>query len=94
MNVISNYGYQEKYFFVRIGRLSEIGSGELWMSCESGAAAKAMHEHISHINLRESDRRRAQGIKMALYVIWIGCMKNFTGIAMENFPELCFFVEI
>jgi hypothetical protein len=31
-------------------------------------SAKAMHEHISDINLREADRRRAQGVKMNLCV--------------------------
>jgi hypothetical protein len=66
LNVISNYGTQERYFFIRIGRCSEIGSGELWMATEHGASAKAMHERISQINQRESERRRAQGIKINL----------------------------
>jgi len=51
LNVISNYGCQERYFFIRVGRCSEIGSGELWMQCESGAGAKAMHEKISQVGL-------------------------------------------
>ncbi|KAI1723494.1 PTB domain (IRS-1 type) domain-containing protein [Ditylenchus destructor] len=76
LNVISNYGCQEKYFFIRIGRCSEIGSGELWMACESGASAKAMHERINAINLRESDRRREQGIKIAIPTISSRVLKS------------------
>lgn len=68
LNVISNYGTQERFFFVRIGRCSEIGSGELWMATEHGSSARSIHERISQINQRESERRRAQGIKINLYV--------------------------
>uniref|UniRef100_A0A915EVF9 IRS-type PTB domain-containing protein n=1 Tax=Ditylenchus dipsaci TaxID=166011 RepID=A0A915EVF9_9BILA len=64
LNVISNYGCQEKFFFIRIGRCSEIGSGELWMSSESGSSAKAMHEKINSINVRESSKRRDLGVKI------------------------------
>lgn len=76
LNVISNYGTQERFFFVRIGRCSEIGSGELWMATEHGASARAIHERISQINQRESDRRRAQGIKINLPTISSSVLKS------------------
>lgn len=66
LNVISNYGCIERYFFIRVGRCSEIGSGEFWMLTECWQTSKAMHERISFINARESERRREQGIKINL----------------------------
>ncbi|KAL3123449.1 hypothetical protein niasHT_004621 [Heterodera trifolii] len=76
LNVVSNYGTQERFFFVRIGRCSEIGGGELWMATEHGASARSMHERISQLNLRESERRRAQGIKMNLPTISSSVLKS------------------
>ncbi|KAF7640296.1 IRS-type PTB domain-containing protein [Meloidogyne graminicola] len=76
LNVISNYGTQEKFFFIRIGRCSEIGSGELWMTTEHGASARSIHERISQINQRESERRRAQGIKINLPTISSSVLKS------------------
>nr|CAD2170856.1 unnamed protein product [Meloidogyne enterolobii] len=76
LNVISNYGTQERFFFVRIGRCSEIGSGELWMATEHGSSARSIHERISQINQRESERRRAQGIKINLPTISSSVLKS------------------
>ncbi|KAE9555378.1 hypothetical protein FO519_001390 [Halicephalobus sp. NKZ332] len=66
LNVISNYGKQEKYFFLRVGRCSEIGSGELWMATESGNSATQLHEKLSKINQRDADNRRQQGVMLSL----------------------------
>lgn len=66
INIIANYGKQEKYFFIRIGRCAEYGQGEIWMTCESGDMAKYMHEKIGEINQREADRRKSQGIRLTL----------------------------
>lgn len=76
LNVISSYGTQERYFFMRIGRCSEIGSGDIWMATEHGASARAMHERISQINQRESERRRAQGIKINIPTISSSVLKS------------------
>uniref|UniRef100_A0A914I4P2 IRS-type PTB domain-containing protein n=1 Tax=Globodera rostochiensis TaxID=31243 RepID=A0A914I4P2_GLORO len=76
LNVVSNYGTQERFFFIRVGRCSEIGGGELWMATEHGASARSMHERISQLNVRESERRRAQGIKINLPTISSSVLKS------------------
>jgi hypothetical protein len=66
INVISNYGKQERFFFVRVGRCSEIGQGELWMATEGGASATQLHDRISKINQRDAEKRRQQGIVLSV----------------------------
>jgi hypothetical protein len=66
INVISNYGKQERYFFIRVGRCSEIGQGELWMATEGGASATQLHDKISKINQRDAEKRRQQGIVLSV----------------------------
>jgi hypothetical protein len=66
INVISNYGKQERFFFVRVGRCSEIGQGELWMATEGGASAIQLHDKISKINQRDAEKRRQQGIVLSV----------------------------
>lgn len=63
--MISTYGKQDRYYFMRIGQCSEWGQGELWMQCETSPAAKAMHERIDEINQRESEKRRQEGIVLS-----------------------------
>jgi hypothetical protein len=75
-NVVSSYGKQEKYFFLRLGRCSKLGSGELWMETESGSVASNMHETISKINQRESEKRRTQGAKVNFPGLSARALKN------------------
>uniref|UniRef100_A0A914PG57 IRS-type PTB domain-containing protein n=1 Tax=Panagrolaimus davidi TaxID=227884 RepID=A0A914PG57_9BILA len=70
INVISNYGKQERYFFIRVGRCSEIGQGELWMATEGGASATQLHDKISKINQRDAEKRRQQGIVLSVLVVF------------------------
>ncbi|VDK67379.1 unnamed protein product [Anisakis simplex] len=61
MNAVSNFGKQEKYFFLRVGRFAPTGAGELWLCTESGDCAASIYEKVSKICERESEKRRSQG---------------------------------
>ncbi|VDM37044.1 unnamed protein product [Toxocara canis] len=64
VNAVSNFGKQEKYFFLRVGRCAPTGAGELWLSAESGDCARSIYEKISKICERESEKRRAQSSRL------------------------------
>jgi hypothetical protein len=61
MVVVANFGKQEKYFFIRVGRSATTGSGELWAMAESGPAATAIHNRLDEICRRESEKKRQLG---------------------------------
>uniref|UniRef100_A0A915AB56 Insulin receptor substrate 1 n=1 Tax=Parascaris univalens TaxID=6257 RepID=A0A915AB56_PARUN len=64
VNAVSNFGKQEKYFFLRVGRCAPTGAGELWLSTESGECARSIYEKVSKICERESEKRRSQGSRL------------------------------
>uniref|UniRef100_A0A7E4VS91 IRS-type PTB domain-containing protein n=1 Tax=Panagrellus redivivus TaxID=6233 RepID=A0A7E4VS91_PANRE len=68
INVISNYGKQEKYFFLRLGRYSDLGGGEIWLNCDSGDTAKEVHDTICRLSEREAEKRRLNGVVLPLVV--------------------------
>uniref|UniRef100_A0A0N4ZSR6 IRS-type PTB domain-containing protein n=1 Tax=Parastrongyloides trichosuri TaxID=131310 RepID=A0A0N4ZSR6_PARTI len=58
-NVIRDFGKQEKYIFLRIGRCSEIGCGELWFKLESSEKAREAHMRIMELFDSATERRKS-----------------------------------
>nr|QWX95803.1 insulin receptor substrate [Strongyloides stercoralis] len=70
-NVIRDFGKQEKYLFLRIGRCSEVGCGELWFKLESTEKAKEAHIKIMELfdsvtEKRKSDARKYSSQNLAV----------------------------
>uniref|UniRef100_A0A914VYV2 Insulin receptor substrate 1 n=1 Tax=Plectus sambesii TaxID=2011161 RepID=A0A914VYV2_9BILA len=59
---VANFGKQEKYFFMRMGRSAPTGSGEIWAMAESGEVATDMHNKLNKIVERESEKKRQLGV--------------------------------
>uniref|UniRef100_A0A0N5B678 Insulin receptor substrate 1 n=1 Tax=Strongyloides papillosus TaxID=174720 RepID=A0A0N5B678_STREA len=62
-NVIRDFGKQEKYIFLRIGRCSETGSGELWFKMESAERAKEAHLRIMELFDSVTERKKSDARK-------------------------------
>ncbi|CEF63283.1 Insulin receptor substrate-1, PTB domain and Pleckstrin homology-like domain-containing protein [Strongyloides ratti] len=58
-NVIRDFGKQEKYIFLRIGRCSEVGCGELWFKMESIEKAKEAHIKIMELFDSATEKRKS-----------------------------------
>ncbi|KAH7700919.1 PH domain-containing protein, partial [Aphelenchoides avenae] len=59
---LANFGYQEKFFIMRIGQSAPMGACELWARCESEEVASVIHAKLTEIINREAEKRRRTGI--------------------------------
>uniref|UniRef100_A0A915CUB2 Insulin receptor substrate 1 n=1 Tax=Ditylenchus dipsaci TaxID=166011 RepID=A0A915CUB2_9BILA len=55
---LSNYGHQEKFFFMRIGRCAPTGLCEVWIQCESEEISQDVHNKLTDIIDRETEKKR------------------------------------
>uniref|UniRef100_A0AC35UIQ6 IRS-type PTB domain-containing protein n=1 Tax=Rhabditophanes sp. KR3021 TaxID=114890 RepID=A0AC35UIQ6_9BILA len=55
---MSNYGSQEKYFIIRLGRGSLYGSCEIWIEMQNDFIAQDAHATLSAIIERENEKRK------------------------------------
>uniref|UniRef100_A0A7E4W7K1 PH domain-containing protein n=1 Tax=Panagrellus redivivus TaxID=6233 RepID=A0A7E4W7K1_PANRE len=58
--MIATFGFQEKYFILRIGKLEDMENVEIWLKCESDELAKNMHSRLSEIIKLETMKRRIE----------------------------------
>ena len=72
---VANFGKQEKYFFMRMGRSAPTGSGEIWVMAESGEVATDMHNKLNKIVERESEKKRQLGVgSVSLFYSLLVCL--------------------
>uniref|UniRef100_A0AC35TUQ8 IRS-type PTB domain-containing protein n=1 Tax=Rhabditophanes sp. KR3021 TaxID=114890 RepID=A0AC35TUQ8_9BILA len=62
-NVVKYFGKNEKCLFLKIGRCSITGSGEIWFLLDSKENATEMHEKITEVFEMAAERRRSDGRK-------------------------------
>jgi hypothetical protein len=55
---VVRYGSQEKYFILRIGRSSPLGTCEIWARSETDEIAATMHSKLTEIIERETEKKR------------------------------------
>ncbi|KAL3079229.1 hypothetical protein niasHT_037616 [Heterodera trifolii] len=55
---IASYGSQEKFFIMRIGRGSPMGSCEAWIQCESEETAADVKNKLADIIRRETEKKQ------------------------------------
>ena len=56
---VASFGFQEKYFIMRIGRTAPIGMCEIWAQCESEEVATSIHARLNEIIEREGKKRKS-----------------------------------
>ncbi|KAE9550820.1 hypothetical protein FO519_005972 [Halicephalobus sp. NKZ332] len=55
---VASFGFQEKYFIMRIGRAAATGMCEIWAQCESEEVAANIHSRLNEIIEREAEKKR------------------------------------
>lgn len=55
---VASFGFQEKYFILRIGRAAATGMCEIWAQCESEEVADDIHKRLNQIIEREAEKKR------------------------------------
>ncbi|KAI1724265.1 insulin receptor substrate 2-B [Ditylenchus destructor] len=55
---IAHFGFQERYFLMRIGRSAPTGACEIWIQCDSEEAACDVHCRLTDIIERETEKKR------------------------------------
>lgn len=55
---VANFGFQEKFFIMRVGRSAPTGSCEVWIQCESEELAAEVHAKLNDIIDRETEKKR------------------------------------
>ena len=57
---VASFGFQEKYFIMRVGRAASTGMCEIWAQCESEEVAASIHARLNEIIEREGKKRKSQ----------------------------------
>lgn len=55
---VASFGFQEKYFIMRVGRAAATGMCEIWAQCESEEVAANIHMRLNQIIEREAQKKK------------------------------------
>uniref|UniRef100_A0AC35ET86 PH domain-containing protein n=1 Tax=Panagrolaimus sp. PS1159 TaxID=55785 RepID=A0AC35ET86_9BILA len=64
---VASFGFQEKYFIMRVGRAASTGMCEIWAQCESEEVAASIHTRLNEIIEREGKKRKSQSSSSSHY---------------------------